>query len=280
MKPLMSTAPMTAMGTLRRGFWVSSASGAAASKPPKARTARLKVSSTSVEPCGQLNGVPDSPSWPPRARIVMLITSSRMTSNAARVGCCRSARRRISGVYGFGVEAEADLAADPRGQVDEAGVVRGPRDGLMQRVIRQPAGIPAGGARVLADRPADHLDVVGGPALGRGARDLLLDEPPVVQQFGQLVPGRAQRALDHLVGTRTRAGLDEGAATAAAPGRHVARGQQSLQRLAHRGPAHLQRGGQVPLGARKAPKGSAAGAGPAAGAGSVTADLHSQRTRR
>ena len=82
MMPLMSTAPMTAMGTLRRGFWVSSASGAAASNPPKASTARLNVSSTSVEPCGQLNGVPDSPLWPPRARIVMLITRSRMTSNA------------------------------------------------------------------------------------------------------------------------------------------------------------------------------------------------------
>ena len=62
MTPLMMTAPMTAIGTLRRGFWVSSASGAAASKPPKARTARLKVSSTSVEcPDGQLNGVAGQP---------------------------------------------------------------------------------------------------------------------------------------------------------------------------------------------------------------------------
>ena len=31
---------------------------------------------------GQVNGVPDSPPWPPRTRMVMLITSSRMTSNA------------------------------------------------------------------------------------------------------------------------------------------------------------------------------------------------------
>ena len=126
--------------------------------------------------------------------------------------------------------------------------MRGAGDRLVQRVVRQPGGVPFGRVRVLVDRPADRLDVVRGPPLGRGAGDLLLDEPPVVKQLGQLIPGRPEGALDHLVGTRTRAGLDEGAAAAAAPGGHVARGLQPLQRLAHRGPAHLQRGGQVPLG--------------------------------
>jgi hypothetical protein len=82
MMPLITTAPITAIGTLRLGFWVSSASGAAASNPPNASTARLKVSSTSVEPPGQRNGAEDRPALPPRARMVALITSSRMTSNA------------------------------------------------------------------------------------------------------------------------------------------------------------------------------------------------------
>ena len=38
----------------------------------------------------------------------------------------------------FGVEAEADLSADPRGQLGEPGVVRGAGDRLVQRVVRQP----------------------------------------------------------------------------------------------------------------------------------------------
>ena len=55
---------------MRRGLRVSSASGAAASNPPNARTARLKASSTSLEPPGQWNGVADRPLAPPLARIV------------------------------------------------------------------------------------------------------------------------------------------------------------------------------------------------------------------
>jgi hypothetical protein len=79
--PLTTTAPITAIGTLRRGLRVSSASGAAASKPPKASTARLNASRTSLEPPGQLNGAADRPLAPPRNRMVGLRASSRMTSN-------------------------------------------------------------------------------------------------------------------------------------------------------------------------------------------------------
>lgn len=59
--PLITTAPITAIGTFRRGFCVSSANGAAASNPPKASTARLNVSRTSVVPPGQLNGLATGP---------------------------------------------------------------------------------------------------------------------------------------------------------------------------------------------------------------------------
>jgi hypothetical protein len=81
MMPLTTTAPSTASGTVRRGLRVSSASGAAASNPPKASTARLNASSTSLEPPGQWNGVADSPEAPPRTRMVMLSASSSTTSN-------------------------------------------------------------------------------------------------------------------------------------------------------------------------------------------------------
>ena len=81
MIPLTTTAPITAIGTLRLGSRVSSASGAAASNPPKASTARLNASSTSLDPPGQVNGVADSPLAPPRTRIVRLSTSSSTTSN-------------------------------------------------------------------------------------------------------------------------------------------------------------------------------------------------------
>ena len=148
----------------------------------------------------------------------------------------------------LGVEAQADFPADPRGQVNEAGVVRGAGDRLVQGVVRQPRGVPAGSVRVPVDRPADRVDVSVGPPLGRGASDQLLDEAPVVQDLSQLVPGPDQRALDHLVGACPPAGLDEGTAASAAPGGHVAGGLQSMQRLAHRVPAHLQGGGELPLG--------------------------------
>src|SRR5215471_6641279 len=83
MIPLTTTAPSTAIGTLRLGSLVSSASGAAASNPPKASTARLNATSTSLPapPDGQPNGVALSPSAPPRARIVTLLASSSTTSN-------------------------------------------------------------------------------------------------------------------------------------------------------------------------------------------------------
>ncbi len=83
MIPLTTTAPSTAIGTLRLGSRVSAASGAAASNPPKASTARLNASSTScpLPPPGQRKGVADSPLAPPLARIVTLSTSSSTTSN-------------------------------------------------------------------------------------------------------------------------------------------------------------------------------------------------------
>src|SRR5712691_4252656 len=82
MMPLTSTAPITAIGTLRLGSRVSSASGAAASNPPNASTARLNASNTSLDlPLGQVNGVADSPVAPPLNKIVRLSTSSRITSN-------------------------------------------------------------------------------------------------------------------------------------------------------------------------------------------------------
>ena len=82
MIPLTTTAPSTASGTVRRGLRVSSASGAAASNPPKASTARLNATSTSLaEPLGHLNGTADRPLFPPLTRIVTLRTSSSTTSN-------------------------------------------------------------------------------------------------------------------------------------------------------------------------------------------------------
>src|SRR6266851_5277624 len=82
MMPLTRTQPSTAIGTVRRGSLVSSASGAAASNPPKASTAKLNASSTSLAlPPGQVNGVPDRPLAPPLARMVTLSASSSTTSN-------------------------------------------------------------------------------------------------------------------------------------------------------------------------------------------------------
>src|SRR6266567_4221248 len=58
MMPLTSTQPRTAIGTLRLGSRVSSASGAAASNPPKASTAKLNATRTSLAlPPGQENDV-------------------------------------------------------------------------------------------------------------------------------------------------------------------------------------------------------------------------------
>jgi len=82
MMPLTRTQPSTAIGTVRLGSRVSSASGAAASKPPKASTAKLNASSTSLAlPPGQVNGVPERPLAPPLARMVRLSASSSTTSN-------------------------------------------------------------------------------------------------------------------------------------------------------------------------------------------------------
>src|SRR5712691_988542 len=75
MMPLTSTAPITAIGTLRLGSRVSSASGAAASNPPNASNTSLDL------PLGQVNGVADSPVAPPLNKIVRLSTNSRITSN-------------------------------------------------------------------------------------------------------------------------------------------------------------------------------------------------------
>ena len=90
MMPLTTTAPRTASGTLRRGLRVSSASGAAASNPPKASTARLNASSTSLEPPGQVNGAEDRPLFPPRTRMVRLSASSSTTSNTYRTTVTRT----------------------------------------------------------------------------------------------------------------------------------------------------------------------------------------------
>ena len=82
--PLITTVPITASGTLRRGLRVSSASGAAASNPPKASTASEKAMKMSLvpDPPGQWNGVADSPSSPPLASTAMASASSSTTSNA------------------------------------------------------------------------------------------------------------------------------------------------------------------------------------------------------
>jgi hypothetical protein len=69
-----------------------------------------------------------------------------------------------------------------------------------------------------------------------------------VQQLGELRPGRHQGPADHLVRAGSLAGPDERAAAAAAPCGHVTGRLEALQRLTHRGPAHLEHGGQLPLG--------------------------------
>src|SRR6185437_869192 len=81
--PLITTVPITASGTLRRGLRVSSASGAAASNPPKASTASENAMKMSLvpDPLGQLNGVPDSPCAPPWTSTATASTSSSTTSN-------------------------------------------------------------------------------------------------------------------------------------------------------------------------------------------------------
>ncbi len=82
MTPEMSTAPTRPIGTLRRGFAVSSASGADASKPPNATTASpkvMKMFDASV-PVGHENGAADRPSAPPCARTAKLMISSTATS--------------------------------------------------------------------------------------------------------------------------------------------------------------------------------------------------------
>ena len=82
--PLITTVPITASGTLRRGLRVSSASGAAASNPPKASTARENAMKMSLvpDPPGQWNGVVESPCAPPLASTAMARASSSTTSNA------------------------------------------------------------------------------------------------------------------------------------------------------------------------------------------------------
>ena len=82
MSPLISTEPTRAIGTLRRGFEVSSASGADASKPPNATTARLKARKMFVAPAplGQANATADRPSDPPWKSTERLIISSTTTS--------------------------------------------------------------------------------------------------------------------------------------------------------------------------------------------------------
>src|SRR5215472_13805827 len=92
MIPLTTTAPITATGTLRRGLRVSSASGAAASNPPKASTASENATNTSLalEPDGQWNGARDSPDAPPLTRIVTASTTSSTTSNAYRATVVRT----------------------------------------------------------------------------------------------------------------------------------------------------------------------------------------------
>ena len=61
--PLITTVPITASGTLRRGLRVSSASGAAASNPPNASTASENAMKMSLvpDPPGQWNGVAGQP---------------------------------------------------------------------------------------------------------------------------------------------------------------------------------------------------------------------------
>ena len=73
------------------------------------------MSSTSVEPLGQVNCVPDSPAWPPRTRMVMLITSSRMTSNAYSATVTRTPNLRpiTTGDHEHAVGNRDDLGQPP-----------------------------------------------------------------------------------------------------------------------------------------------------------------------
>jgi len=74
------------------------------------------------------------------------------------------------------------------------------------------------------------------------------DELPEVEHLAELVPGGQQRAPDHLIRLRARAGLHERPAAPAAPGRDVAGGVEPLQRLPHRRAADLEQVRQLPLG--------------------------------
>jgi hypothetical protein len=81
----------------------------------------------------------------------------------------------------LGVEAQADLPADARGQVDKALVVGRPGDRLVQGVIGDPRVGAAAGPGVPLDRGLDRFDVGGVEALGGGPRDERLDQAAVVK---------------------------------------------------------------------------------------------------
>ncbi len=84
---------------------------------------------------------------------------------------------------GLSLEPEADVVPDAQAEVGQVRVVRGVRDGPVQRQVGHPGGVAVlTRPLVVRQRAADGLDVGVGPAQRRGPGDLLLDDLPEVQQ--------------------------------------------------------------------------------------------------
>jgi hypothetical protein len=88
------------------------------------------------------------------------------------------------GGIGLGVEAEADLPADPGAQLGKPLVVRRPGDRLVQRLVGEPGGVPVRGLGLPGHGRAYGMNVVFLAPHRRGTRDELLDKLPEVEQFG------------------------------------------------------------------------------------------------
>jgi hypothetical protein len=85
----------------------------------------------------------------------------------------------------LGVEPEADLPAGPGTQLDQAGVVRGAGDRLMERVVSQPGRIPASSWGI-EDRSLDHFGTAM-PGVNR-------PEPPVLRRRAEISRRRSRPA--------------------------------------------------------------------------------------
>jgi hypothetical protein len=60
---------------------------------------------------------------------------------------------------GLGIEPEADVAPRLGAELNQAGIVGGPGDRLVQRMVGQAGLVPVGSARVVGDGGADQRDV-------------------------------------------------------------------------------------------------------------------------